>query len=284
MPSQHKVPIVLVTDIAYIPGLLAFLMSLEVNSGLPADQEIIVLEVEQLNNQEREIIKRFNYKISCLDVRELGNAKDFKLSFFDLADIAPFPFTYFWFRRTFVKFFLFRMTDYEKIIFMDVDMLCMDDITEVVDFRPLAAAPEFGRDDPLPVKELGRNLSFCTGFMVLEPQEDDYQGILGTLRSKGPELLKKFPTGDQAIINHYFYKHKPTAVNLVDQKWGITNRMTTSAPKLMEERPKLLHYLGIKPWMGDGSHELKLDKLWWHYFVLAGRKIGGKAFEDKLER
>lgn len=287
MQYQNKIPIVLITDLAYIPGLLALLMSFEINSGLSENQEIIVLEVEQFNDQEREIIKGFNYNISCLDIRELGNAKDFKLSFFDFANVAPFPFTYFWFRRTFIKFFLFRMTDYEKIIFMDVDMLCMDDITEMVNFRPLSVAPEFGKNAPKPIEELGGKLAFCTGFMVLEPNEDDYQGMMEVLANQGPKLLKKFPTGDQTIINYHFYKHKPTMVNLIDQKWGITNRMTVSAPELISERPKLMHYLGIKPWDKPNQKPAdrhKLERLWWHYFVLAGRKIGGQTFEAHLKK
>jgi len=160
----------------------------------------------------------------------------------------------------------------------------MDDVREMIEFKPLAVTPEFGVKPPEPIEEFGGKLGFCTGFMVLEPNKDDYCGMIELLAEKGPEIFNKFPTGDQAIINHYFYKHHPDKVNMLEQKWGITNRMILSAPDLIQKRPKFLHYLGIKPWHGICKGEHKLEKLWRHYFLMAGAKIEGPAFKDKLKK
>lgn len=284
MPSQHNIPIVLLAGVTYFPGLLALLMSLEINSGLSSDQEIIILQGELFTNEEKEIIRGFEFKFTFLDVRELGSVNDSKLSFFDITGIQPFPISYCWFRKTFDKFFLFKMEGWKKIIFIDADMLCMDNITEMLDFKPLAVTPEFGEKPPEPVEDFGGNFSFCTGFMVLEPNEDDYRGMIKLLAERGPEIFKKYPTGDQAIINHYFYKHYPDKINMLEQKWGITNRMGISAPELMGERPKLLHYLGNKPWNIPKKPEHRLEKLWWHYFILAGKKLGGQVFAEQVAK
>jgi len=271
-------------DLQYFPGLIGLLYSFQKNSGLNEDQEIIIIYEQPYNQKEEEILRGFGYNVSFKDLRDLGDTSEFNLDFYDLANIGPFPWIYTWFRNTLKKLFLFRLTGFKKLIYLDVDMLVMDDITEMFEFEPLSAPREFGKEIPRPKEEFNGNYSICTGFMVLEPKEEYYQGLLKVVNENAMDAFLQSPTGDQAIVNWYFYKNHPEKIHMLSDEWGINTRMKETAPEMLEKRPKIIHYLGQKPWFKTEKTDSKLDNLWWSYFIETGFAIKGIDFENKVRR
>ncbi|KAL8477092.1 hypothetical protein ACS0TY_029414 [Phlomoides rotata] len=135
------------------------------------------------------------------------------------------------------KFRLWELTDYDKIIFIDSDLLILKNI----DF--LFAMPE--------VSATGNSEHFFnSGVMVIEPSNCTFQLLMDHVND-----TVSYNGGDQGYLNEIFtWWHRiPRHLNFLKHFWvGDDEEARRKKVGLFEADPPVihvLHYLGNKPWM-----------------------------------
>ncbi|KAJ3707768.1 hypothetical protein LUZ61_011473 [Rhynchospora tenuis] len=135
------------------------------------------------------------------------------------------------------KFRLWQLTDYDKIIFIDADMLIMRNI----DF--LFAMPE--------ITATGNNATlFNSGVMVIEPSNCTFELLMENIND-----IQSYNGGDQGYLNEIFtWWHRiPKHMNFLKHFWeGDEESVKAKKKWLFAADPPVLyvlHYLGLKPWL-----------------------------------
>ncbi|CAA0838689.1 Putative UDP-glucuronate\\x3axylan alpha-glucuronosyltransferase 3 [Striga hermonthica] len=135
------------------------------------------------------------------------------------------------------KFRLWQLTEYDKIVFIDADLLILRNI----DF--LFQMPE--------ISATGNNATlFNSGVMVIEPSECMFQLLMDHINE-----IESYNGGDQGYLNEVFtWWHRiPKRMNFLkhfwegDEDWRkeMKTRMFGADPPVLY----VLHYLGLKPWL-----------------------------------
>lgn len=135
------------------------------------------------------------------------------------------------------KFRLWQLTDYDKIIFIDADLLILRNI----DF--LFEMPE--------ITAIGNNATlFNSGVMVVEPSNCTFQMLMDHINE-----IESYNGGDQGYLNEIFtWWHRiPKHMNFLKHFWmGDEEEIKQMKTKLFGADPPVLyvlHYLGLKPWL-----------------------------------
>ncbi|CAJ1971993.1 unnamed protein product [Sphenostylis stenocarpa] len=135
------------------------------------------------------------------------------------------------------KFRLWQLTDYDKIIFIDADLLILRNI----DF--LFEMPE--------ITAIGNNATlFNSGVMVVEPSNCTFQLLMDHINE-----IVSYNGGDQGYLNEIFtWWHRiPKHMNFLKHFWeGDEEEKKVMKTRLFGADPPILyviHYLGYKPWL-----------------------------------
>ncbi|XP_020701336.1 putative UDP-glucuronate:xylan alpha-glucuronosyltransferase 3 [Dendrobium catenatum] len=135
------------------------------------------------------------------------------------------------------KFRLWQLTEYDKIIFIDADLLILRNI----DF--LFAMPE--------VTAIGNNATlFNSGVMVIEPSNCTFHMLMDHINE-----IESYNGGDQGYLNEIFtWWHRiPKHMNFLKHFWiGDEEEIKEKKIRLFGAEPPVLyvlHYLGLKPWL-----------------------------------
>ncbi|XP_072764503.1 uncharacterized protein Gyg isoform X2 [Anoplolepis gracilipes] len=169
---------------------------------------------------------------------------------------------------TFTKLHCWRLTQYEKCVFIDADALVVRNCDELFEREELSAAPDVGWPD-----------CFNSGVFVFRPSQQTFASITAFAAAKG-----SFDGGDQGLLNMYFSdwatkdisKHLPFIYNMC----STATYSYLPAFKQFGEDVRIIHFIGItKPWLQyfdtltgvvqppPGSVHLQpLLQLWWNIF------------------
>ncbi|KAM7276405.1 hypothetical protein ACFE04_018271 [Oxalis oulophora] len=135
------------------------------------------------------------------------------------------------------KFRLWQLTDYDKIIFIDADLLILRNI----DF--LFSMPE--------ISTTGNNGTlFNSGVMVIEPSNCTFKLLMDHINE-----IESYNGGDQGYLNEIFtWWHRiPRRMNFLKHFWiGDEKEVKQMKTQLFGADPAVLyvlHYLGMKPWL-----------------------------------
>jgi len=149
----------------------------------------------------------------------------------------------------------FRMHEHESIVFLDCDMLCLGDISEIfttiVDFGICPADRYRDRKERL-AGIFARRVGFNTGLMVIGERyrnERTYNSFF-RLRSGG--------LADQDILNRYF-RYRP--VFCFDHKYNYHAEFFWDKHGVQDD-VRILHYAGKKPLAEPGLPRMKI---WFEY-------------------
>ncbi|KAI4140234.1 MAG: hypothetical protein LQ341_003923 [Variospora aurantia] len=154
---------------------------------------------------------------------------------------------------TFTKIALWRQTQFEKIVYIDADMVALRAPDELFD-QPsgFAAVPDIGWPD-----------CFNSGLLVLSPNMGDYYSLLA-LAQRGIS----FDGADQGLLNTYFRDwHR---LSFIYNCTPSGNYQYLPAYRHFQSSIKLVHYIGTdKPWRvgrdwqgAIGAYEELLGQ-WW---------------------
>lgn len=169
---------------------------------------------------------------------------------------------------TFTKLHCWRLTQYDKCVFLDADTLVVRNCDELFEREELSAAPDVGWPD-----------CFNSGVFVYKPSQQTFASITAFAAAKG-----SFDGGDQGLLNMYFsdWAHKDISKHLP----FIYNMCSTAAYsylpafKQFGDDVRIIHFIGItKPWLQyfdtltgivqppmEATHLQPLLQLWWNIF------------------
>ncbi|KAI3673018.1 hypothetical protein L6452_39126 [Arctium lappa] len=144
------------------------------------------------------------------------------------------------------KFRLWQLTDYDKIIFIDSDILVLRNLDIIFNFPQMSAV---GNDNSI----------FNSGIMVIEPSNCTFKHFMEQTNE-----IVSYNGGDQGFLNEIFvYWHRlPRRVNFLKNFWSNTTVESSMKNQLFgADPPKLyaIHYLGLKPWLCYRDYDCNWD-------------------------
>lgn len=117
--------------------------------------------------------------------------------------------------NTLDKLYIFDCIEFNKIVYLDADMMVTKNIDELFEYKHLSAVVA---GKLMPENKDWNELN--SGTMVIEPQEGECNNILTTLDRVS---IKKKYFGDQDLLQEY-YSNWPNEIKLhLDQKYNVFN-------------------------------------------------------------
>lgn len=158
-------------------------------------------------------------------------------------------------RQTYFTLEAFRLTEYDRVVFLDCDLVIKGDISEIFNqSAQFSAVRCYQRSADRLVNEFNSGV-----FVVNKPaiSEAVYSSLIAL-----SHVGKNSP--DQNILNKYFYG----GVNYLPKEYNVEKRLLESPRhRDMIDCAKILHFVGEKPWQqhAEGSREAKytgLETIW----------------------
>ncbi|XP_062552804.1 uncharacterized protein LOC134217962 isoform X9 [Armigeres subalbatus] len=169
---------------------------------------------------------------------------------------------------TFTKLHCWRLTQFEKCVFLDADTLVLRNSDELFEREELSAAPDIGWPD-----------CFNSGVYVYRPSLDTFSSLMQYAVTHG-----SFDGGDQGLLNAYFsdWAHKDISKHLpfIYNTSSVASYSYLPAFKQFGQNTKILHFIGTaKPWLqnfdsesrkvyipGGYQHLANFLQYWWDVF------------------
>ncbi|KAK4383431.1 UDP-glucuronate:xylan alpha-glucuronosyltransferase 2 [Sesamum angolense] len=144
------------------------------------------------------------------------------------------------------KFRLWQLTHYDKIIFIDSDIVVLRNLDVLFHFPQMSAT---GNDGSI----------FNSGVMVIEPSNCTFRMLMNRRKE-----IVSYNGGDQGFLNEVFvwWHRLPRRVNFLKNFWSNTSSEATVKNQLFgSDPPKLysIHYLGLKPWLCYRDYDCNWD-------------------------
>lgn len=282
VPNENTIPIVVASSNEYIPYLSVFLESILAHSDSRYVYEIHILEQSvnyQMAQMLNEQFKDTNIRIHYIHLSsELKNIKQ---------SCKNRHFT----KETFARFFIPSLLyQYEKCLYLDIDMLVLEDLKTLYDIDLEGKSMGVIRDwvyQALCRDTVLKNLKkYTLETLKLESVENYFQGGVQVMNLKkmrennsGDSLCKlanemevKFV--DQCVCNCYFkndvkYLPRPWNYQVYDRERRIYKLLNILPVSVAQEvfqaakNPKIIHYSGpFKPWYYPDE---EYAQLWWKY-------------------
>ena len=165
-----------------------------------------------------------------------------------------------WHPAVWYKFESFGLTDYDRVIYLDADMLVLRDISELVFDERLRERPAWFSLNSMEEDRFNSNIFYnptlhrkivsyrrtvSTGIMILNMSYFSEHTKLNLIHLA--EQGKTYDGADQGAVNQWL-EDKGIYFGVLDDKY---NHLAT---KPINEDTKIIHYFGKKPWE-DVEHE-----------------------------
>lgn len=174
----------------YLNGCLVLNENLK---HLNSKYDLLCLVNEEISKETKDILDYF--KIKYKTIKKINYDVDYE------GFIQPY------FKNTFDKLSIFQLTEYKKIVYLDLDLLLLENVDDLFCYNGIAMARDF------PFTNLHNS-----GVMVIEPNMNDYNGLINLMFEK---MNNQEQLGDQDIINEYF-----DTINTLPQSYNLMRRIT----------------------------------------------------------
>ncbi|XP_045491592.1 uncharacterized protein LOC123691296 isoform X3 [Colias croceus] len=166
---------------------------------------------------------------------------------------------------TFTKIHCWNLTQYDRCVFLDADILVVQNCDELFEREELSAAPDVGWPD-----------CFNSGVFVFQPSADTFSRLITFAQERG-----SFDGGDQGLLNSFFSSWSTDNNKRLPFLYNVTSAAFYSylpALKQYGQNLKIIHFIGpAKPWLQnynfesqsvDAPEHLKgFLQLWWDLFT-----------------
>lgn len=206
--------VTLITSDSYEPGALVLVRILEKVSSI----QVVVMYTETVSQHVIDHLSLFARMVK-VEVLKSGDMEN--LSLLNRPDLET----------TFTKIQAWKLTEYEKIVYLDADTMPLTNIDDLFEYPELSAAPDCGWPD-----------CFNSGVIVLCPSDETYQKLKNFAQNQ-----RSFDGADQGLLNSFF-----PLWNRIPFVYNVTpSTVYTYKPALnnFKEKIKLIHFAGPnKPW------------------------------------
>lgn len=152
----------------------------------------------------------------------------------------------------------FTLTNYDRVVALDSDMLVTGDLRELFETQaPFSIVRAYDHDRNLPLPY------FNTGTMVIggECLRRDMVAEISEFLKSVKKVNRSHGKADQSVLNVYF---RGRDKNYLDEKYNFSKRLVPpDVPSiedfLAENDVRILHFLGEKPW------NIKIKEMEWDY-------------------
>ncbi|XP_050718601.1 glycogenin-1-like isoform X2 [Eriocheir sinensis] len=208
--------VTLATNDGYAVGALVLGHSLRSNN---TSRDLIVMIAPAVSPAIRSLLEGVFNKVVVVDVLDSGDSAH--LALMKRPELGI----------TFTKLHCWTFTEYSKCVFLDADMLCVQNPDDLFSHPELTAACDVGWPD-----------CFNSGMFVFAPSQDTYNRLLQHAETAG-----SFDGGDQGLLNTFFTDwHR---VSFVYNMVASATYTYLPAYKQYGGDAKLIHFLGaLKPW------------------------------------
>ena len=200
----------------YVCGAIVAAQSIRMSGS---HRDLVILVDETIGNHQRQGLTAAGWKVRT--IQRIRNPKARKDAYNE------------W---NYSKFRLWQLTDYDKVVFIDADLLVLRNIDILFSLPEITAT--------------GNNASlFNSGVMVLEPSNCTFDLLMSH-----KEEIESYNGGDQGYLNAIFtWWHRiPRRMNFLKHFWaGDDEEKKQAKIRLFGADPPILyvlHYLGLKPW------------------------------------
>lgn len=223
----------------YLIGILALKNRLDV---LKSEYPLTVLVSEDISNKSKRILKK--YGIPYVIKKDYVPSEEIQKNntSFGMPQWS----------KTFGKLYIFGMTEFDKLVYVDADMLIKKNIDELFQNKNLSAVIAG-------VKYPGNenwSLTLNSGLMVIVPKKNEDVRLFELIESN------KFEKGGDQDIIHLAYPnwsenerlHLKEEYNLLApyESYYVSKKLVSS------DKLKVIHYIGTtKPWMRSQLSEYK---------------------------
>ncbi|KAM3756472.1 hypothetical protein ACB098_02G114100 [Castanea mollissima] len=201
----------------YVYGAIAAAQSIRMSGST---RDLVILVDETISRYHRSGLEAVGWKIRT--IQRIRNPKAEKDAYNE------------W---NYSKFRLWQLTDYDRIIFIDVNLLILRNIDFLFKMPQISAT---GNNGTL----------FNSGVMVIEPSNYTFQLLMDHINE-----FESYNGGDQGYLNGVFtWWHRiPKHMNFLKNFWiGDDEEVKQMKTRLFGAKPPVLyvlHYLGMKPWL-----------------------------------
>ncbi len=161
MPSREVPLFLTLVNRAYWPGLLTFSYSLSVNAGA-IPKKLTILQEDPIPARLKSRIESFGLRCDYINFKQFGDLQSPVKQAQPRLEFA------------FKKLSILQYPHQGTVCFIDVDMLCLNDMSGVETMRHFSVAPDRGIREP---KIVNGYPAFNTGFVVYSPSRDLYNSV-----------------------------------------------------------------------------------------------------------
>lgn len=250
---------------SFLPGVLTLSQSLK-NHNKTYGLVVLISELVSESIIKQLILKNIEFKIvkPINNPNELGNDERN-------------------FRYMYTKLRIFEMFEFDKVVYLDADMLICTNIEELFDHSHMSAVIA---GSLYPGNELWKDLN--AGLLVVEPDKTLFDNICASVKH-----LHSNDGSDQGFL-HSFYKNWPSDKKLhlnhkfnvpcgyLDEYCRLKNYNFLYKRRLLNTNISIIHYWGrYKPWQIDvkilkRKSNIKYEQsliLWWDSFSESAKDI-----------
>ncbi|KAJ0748581.1 putative glucuronosyltransferase [Helianthus annuus] len=216
-PKREAYATILHSAHFYVCGAIAAAQSIRMSGS---NRDLVILVDNTISDYHREGLEAAGWKVHTIE--RIRNPKAEKDAYNEF---------------NYSKFRLWQLTDYDKIIFIDADLLILRNIDFLFEMPEITAT--------------GNNATlFNSGVMVVEPSNCTFRLLMDHINE-----IESYNGGDQGYLNEIFtWWHRiPKHMNFLKHFWeGDEPEKKEMKTRLFGSDPPVLyvlHYLGLKPWL-----------------------------------
>ncbi|KAH3680835.1 hypothetical protein WICMUC_000103 [Wickerhamomyces mucosus] len=241
----------------YLAGALVLAKTLR-QHRIPQDVRLIVLITVQLTPYQQSLINEaFDEVIEISNIYASPSSKEIKL--LNRPELYP----------TFSKINLFKLTQFENVLFLDSDTLPLKPIFDIFDNdiseNQIVACPDSGWPD-----------IFNSGLFLIKPSIVVFDQLITKI---GSSNSPSFDGADQGLLNEFFQFDHPNEKSWI--KLPFLYNVTPSihyqyqpAYQFFQNDIKVIHFIGdIKPWNKPGFFGNLRDEWWIKYSEFFDREF-----------
>jgi len=180
-----------------------------------------------------------------------------------------------WEINPFYRFEIFKLNHYDKILYLDTDIIIVDNINEIFALEGDFCVVELAKISNLAYVPFGQK-GFNAGVMLIGKKY-----LTNEVQNDLINMCKNYiHNGNQKPLNLYF----AGKVNFMDVKYNLTTDLLTSE---RIENAKIIHFIGDKkPWNGKGISSFcdYVKKIIGEHLLIKVFNIYQREFSDALQR